>query len=154
MQNSSDTTFVMGALGVITYSSPALANLLGIDPEDVIGLPATDLIHLDDRERIAQELTERISNRAAVEPTQFRMNCADGTWRFVEAIVTDLRDRPSVGGYVANIRDITERKQFEAQLAHQALHDSLTGLPNRALLVDRLRHAIALGARQHIRPSS
>jgi diguanylate cyclase (GGDEF)-like protein/PAS domain S-box-containing protein len=148
VQNSSDTTFVMGSLGVITYSSPALANLLGIDPEDVIGMAATDLVHADDRDGVAQELTERINSGAAAEPTQFRMNCADGTWRFVEAIVSDLRDRPSVGGYVANIRDITERKQFEAQLAHEALHDPLTGLPNRALLVDRLRHAIALGARR------
>jgi diguanylate cyclase (GGDEF)-like protein/PAS domain S-box-containing protein len=152
VQNSSDTTFVMGALGVMTYASPALKNLLGIDPEDVIGLPATDLIHVDDRDRIAEELTERITLRAPAEPIQFRMNCADGSWRHVEAIVADLRDRPSVAGYVANIRDITERKQFEEQLAHQALHDPLTGLPNRALLVDRLRHAIALGARRDSSP--
>ncbi len=55
----------------------------------------------------------------------------------VEAVVSDQVARPSVGGYVANIRDITERKKFEALLAHRALHDSLTGLANHQLTLDR-----------------
>ena len=67
------------------------------------------------------------------------MRYTDGTWRYVEAVVTDMRNRSSVGGYVINVRDITERKEAEDKLAHQALHDPLTGLPNRLLLVDRLR---------------
>ena len=53
------------------------------------------------------------------------------------------KERASVGGYVGNVRDVTERKEAEFLLAHQALHDPLTGLPNRMLLVDRLRQAIA-----------
>ena len=72
---------------------------------------------------------------------------SDGTWRHVEAVVSDLRDRPSVGGYVTNLRDITDRKEAEAKLEHQALHDPLTGLPNRALLGDRISQAILRGRR-------
>jgi len=147
VQNSTDTTFVMGPAGVVKYASPSLAHLLDLAPEAVLGRRATELVHPDDRARLEEDLARRLSGSPTTDPTQFRMVCADGSSRFVEAVVTDLRDRPSVGGYVANIRDITERKQFEDQLAHQALHDPLTGLPNRALLVDRLRHAIAVGAR-------
>ena len=61
----------------------------------------------------------------------------DGTTRDVEAVVCNQTDRPSVAGYVSNIRDITERKKFEALLAHRALHDPLTGLANRQLILDR-----------------
>jgi diguanylate cyclase (GGDEF)-like protein len=80
-------------------------------------------------------------------PIQFRMERADGSWRDVEAVVSDQRGRPSVGGYVANIRDITERKEFEAILAHRALHDPLTGLANRQLILDRAEQMLARARR-------
>src|SRR5690242_20787983 len=50
-------------------------------------------------------------------------------------------DLQGVGGIAATFRDITERKAFEDQLSHMALHDALTGLPNRALFLDRLTQA-------------
>ena len=61
----------------------------------------------------------------------------DGTGRDVEAVISNQIDRPSVAGYVANVRDITERKKFEELLSHRALHDPLTGLANRQLILDR-----------------
>ena len=61
--------------------------------------------------------------------------------------MADQRDRPSVGGYVANVRDITERKEFEALLAHRALHDPLTGLANRQLILDRAEQMLARSRR-------
>ena len=76
------------------------------------------------------------------------MQKKDGTFCNVEAVITDQRDRPSIGGYVANVRDITERKEFEALLAHQALHDSLTGLANRQLTVDRAEHMLLRARRE------
>jgi len=50
---------------------------------------------------------------------------------------------PLVGGVVVNLRDVTERKQFEAQLTYQALHDPVTDLANRALFRDRVEHAFS-----------
>ncbi|HXQ75752.1 MAG TPA: EAL domain-containing protein [Acidimicrobiales bacterium] len=147
VQNSSDTTLVLGPAGVILYASPATRSLLGREPDSLIGLRASELVHSDDRARVEPELVELLRTGAFVEPLQFRMQHSDGTWRHAEAVVTDMRDRSSVGGYVVNVRDITERKEAEEKLAHQALHDPLTGLPNRLLLVDRLRNAIARGLR-------
>ncbi len=61
----------------------------------------------------------------------------DGTVRDVEAVISNQLQRASVAGYVANVRDITERKKFEELLSHRALHDPLTGLANRQLILDR-----------------
>ena len=147
VQNSSDTTLVLGPAGVILYASPATRSLLGREPEELIGLRAADMVHPDDRARVEPELSELLRTGADIDPLQFRLAHRDGTWRHAEAVVTDMRDRTSVGAYVINVRDITERKDAEEKLAHQALHDPLTDLPNRLLLVDRLRTAIARGLR-------
>jgi diguanylate cyclase (GGDEF)-like protein/PAS domain S-box-containing protein len=147
VQNSSDTTLVLGPAGVILYASPATRSLLGREPDEIIGRRASDLVHPEDRARVEPELGELVRTGDVIDPLQFRIQHRDETWRYAEAVITDMRHRPSVGGYVVNVRDITERKEAEEKLAHQALHDPLTGLPNRLLLVDRLRTAIARGLR-------
>jgi diguanylate cyclase (GGDEF)-like protein len=76
-----------------------------------------------------------------------RLRHRDGSWRDVEAVYSNLIDDPSVQGTVLTIRDITERKTLEEELKHQAFHDSLTGLANRALFRDRVEHALARHAR-------
>ena len=68
--------------------------------------------------------------------------------RQFEILCTDLSDDESVSGIVLNGRDISERKAFEEQLTHQAFHDPVTGLANRALFVERVRHALARGRRE------
>ncbi len=77
------------------------------------------------------------------------MRRADGEWRILEAIGNfDQQDTPAVGGVILNARDITERRSAEEAVTHQAYHDSLTGLPNRAFLADRLATALAQHRRQ------
>ena len=71
------------------------------------------------------------------------MRYADGSWRHVSALATNLLEDPSVGGLVVTARDVHARKQFEEQLRHRAFHDPLTGLANRALFYDRIEHALA-----------
>jgi diguanylate cyclase (GGDEF)-like protein len=66
---------------------------------------------------------------------------ADGSRRAVECVISDLRGDPSVKGIVLTAHDVTDRRQLQDRLTHQAFHDALTGLPNRVLLVDRVAHA-------------
>jgi diguanylate cyclase (GGDEF)-like protein/PAS domain S-box-containing protein len=153
VQNSSDTTLVIGQGMVVNYASPATVALLGLQPEDVEGRRANEFVHPDDRERVELQFAARLQSKAVTEPVQFRMTHADDAWRHVEAVVSDLRDRPSVAGYVANVRDISERKEAEDLLAHQALHDPLTGLPNRTLILDRADQML-VRARRDFRPTA
>ena len=73
----------------------------------------------------------------------------NGTPHLFEVNCTNLLADEHVGGIVLNCRDISERKAFEEQLTHQAFHDPVTGLANRALFAERVRHAIARTRREH-----
>jgi diguanylate cyclase (GGDEF)-like protein/PAS domain S-box-containing protein len=149
VQHSTDTTLVIGADRRIAYASPATFALLGLPSADVVGRDATDLMHPDDLERAVLQFGAIVRERTVAEPIELRLANVDGTWRTVEAVLTDLRDRPSVGGFVANLRDITERKEAEELLAHQAVHDPLTGLANRTLILDRAEQMLVRCRRAH-----
>ncbi len=73
---------------------------------------------------------------------EVRLNNEDGHTRHVDAVVTEVIDEDLMG-FVVTCHDITERHELEQQLTHQAFHDALTGLANRALFRDRLGHAMA-----------
>jgi diguanylate cyclase (GGDEF)-like protein/PAS domain S-box-containing protein len=147
IQNSSDATMVMDDAGICTYVSPAITELVGLDPKVIIGKRATDFVHPDDQDRVRSRLEPQILAISGATLVQFRLQRDTGGWRDVEAVVVDQLDRPAVAGYVANIRDITERKEFEALLAHRALHDPLTGLANRQLILDRAEQMLSRSRR-------
>jgi len=147
IQNTLDATVVISEDGFFTYVSPSVTGMLGFEPNELLGKRATDFVHDEDRDRVR----DRFGDEGSITPTgiflQFRMETKGDAFRHVEAVVTDQRARPAVGGYVANIRDITERKKFEALLSHRALHDSLTGLANRQLTLDRADQMLARARR-------
>ena len=141
-----DGLLVMDESNLITYLSDGLTDLLG-SRADIVGHDATDLIHPDDAPGVRAALASVLSRRDGATTFEFRAECADGAWRWLEARAANLLADPSVAGIAMNVRDVSERKSIENDLRHRALHDTLTGLPNRTLLDDRLRGAIGRSGR-------
>jgi len=137
IQNSSDVTIIIDDEGIYRYVSPAVVSLLGYELQDLVGTRATDHIHPDDWALVRRRLDADFQASTDTAVLEFRMLRKDGTVRDVEAVISNQLQRASVAGYVANVRDITERKKFEELLSHRALHDPLTGLANRQLILDR-----------------
>ena len=133
--------------GLVLYQSPSVERTLGHRADDVVGTDVTRLVHPDDRSRWHAAVARTTAQRGAPVVVEWRMCHIDGSWRVLETTVSNLLDEPSVGGLVLNARDVTERKGLEDQLTHNAFHDPLTGLANRALFRDRLEHALAASAR-------
>ena len=105
-------------------------------------------MHPDDEATAQAQLTKVLTGGLGTTATfECRVRRADGEWRIVDSVMTNLLDEPDVGAIVLNSRDVTERRSLEKELNHQAFHDTLTGLANRALFLDRLSHAMDRGDR-------
>ncbi|TMK94268.1 MAG: EAL domain-containing protein [Actinobacteria bacterium] len=142
VKNSSDVVMVTEPDTTIRYASPSAHRVLGFEPEELEGRRFAELIAPDDRTRALSFLTAMAEGEGHVGLTEYRVRHRDGTDLFVETLRTNLLKDPNVKGIVLNTRDISERKQFEEQLSHQAFHDQITGLANRALFQDRVSHAL------------
>ena len=148
VQNASDIIAVVTPDGQISYVSPSVERVLGRSPEELVGQLGFNLIHPDDLPMIQGFFATVASATGLSETTELRVKHRDGEWLALEVIANNQLDDPSVGGIVFNARDVTERKAFEEQLAHQAFHDTLTSLPNRALFMDRLEQALGRSQRR------
>jgi diguanylate cyclase (GGDEF)-like protein/PAS domain S-box-containing protein len=149
VHNSADIIAVLDVDGLVRYVSPAVERLLGASPAELVGSPFADLVHPDDMERANMLLAGIPGATRAQASSELRLHHRDGSWRVIDAVATDrLRDL-AVAGIVLNAHDVTDRKRLEEQLTHQAFHDSLTGLANRALFVDRVTHALARNREGH-----
>jgi len=154
VQNSSDLIIVLGPDNNPTYVSRACQRILGISEDAFMASDVRSMIHPEDLERVrAMFAGDGFQAAGGSETIGFRIRHADNSWRNIEVVATNQRDNPAVGGLVLNLRDITDRKRAEDELAHQALHDALTGLPNRTLFLDRLSHALAQAKREGDRPA-
>ncbi|MEO8423466.1 MAG: EAL domain-containing protein [Actinomycetota bacterium] len=149
VKNSSDVVTVIEPTTVIRYASPSASRLLGSGPEELEGTRFIDRVHQDDKTRVLSFLTSAGDGEGDTALLEFRLRHRDGTYLATETLRTSLLHDPNVKGIVLNTRDITERKQFEEQLQHQAFHDPITNLANRALFRDRVLHAIERQERDH-----
>ncbi len=113
VQNASDVIMVVDADGTIGYVSPAVEKVLGYRPEEMVGHNAIRFLYPDDLEE-GSRIFAKIASRPGVHPAiEFRVPHKNGSWRYLETVMNNLLDAPSVGGVVLNQRDITRRRLAE-----------------------------------------
>jgi len=127
--------------GELTAVNPAFCRMLGYSVEELLGLTVRDITHPEDRKRTAQFLRDAARGKTAVFREEKRYLRRDGSavWGLTTAAFQcDEKGRPISG--VALVQEITHLKKSEEAVRRLAYYDSLTDLPNRALLMERLRH--------------
>jgi PAS domain S-box-containing protein len=146
-ENAADMIALIGSDGRRLYNSPAYEKVLGYSPEDLKTTSSFDQVHPDDRPRVLKAAEQaRLTGRG--ETLEYRIRHKDGSWRTLESTASPIRNTNGQTDKLVIVnRDITERKRAEELLAHNAFHDGLTNLPNRALFLDRLQHALTLSKR-------
>jgi diguanylate cyclase (GGDEF)-like protein/PAS domain S-box-containing protein len=142
VQNSSDVLTVVDVGGTVRYQSPAMTRVFGHDPALMVGTPMSSLLRPTDAARLEELMAEARRTPRATYTMEFAVWHRAGHWCDTETTVTSLVDDRDIRGLVLNTRDISERKRLEDALTHQAFHDTLTGLANRALFQDRVGHAL------------
>jgi diguanylate cyclase (GGDEF)-like protein/PAS domain S-box-containing protein len=150
VQGASEVIMTLERPGRLGYISPAVRGVLGYEPQQLIGSSLYDLIHVEDRHHVIKTVDgflAGVSPAAIVEcrvrasralPLPTAGEGAQSIWRHAEATITR-----HYGGLVFTIRDISDRVALRNQLAHNAYHDALTSLPNRALFTERLEQAVS-----------
>ena len=146
-ENAADMIALVDSDGRRLYNSPAYQKVLGYSAEELQQTSALDQIHPDDRSHVI-EAAEKARLTGRGQPLEYRIRHKDGSWRILESTASAIRNaKGETEKLVIVNRDITERKRAEQMFAHNAFHDGLTDLPNRALFVDRLQHVVNLAKR-------
>jgi diguanylate cyclase (GGDEF)-like protein/PAS domain S-box-containing protein len=146
VQSAGDAVVILDDDLRISWASPALDRALGEAAPTLVGRPILDSVHPDDVTALAAALpvagVDPEADEAGSGLLTLRLRDAAGEWRYLEAGVSDLRHVPDVGALVLHCRDMTERHAREQALQGIAYTDPMTGLPNRAGLLQALQTAV------------
>jgi len=148
VQHSSEVVILVDADGRVVYVSESMARVFGYSEAHLLGRRLSQILDAEAGARLGEGLAEVAERPYGVLELELPLRHRDGHQCTVQLTITNLLDNPAVGGLVLNTRDISERRQLEDQLSHQAFHDNLTSLANRALFKDRVEHALNWTLRQ------
>jgi diguanylate cyclase (GGDEF)-like protein/PAS domain S-box-containing protein len=133
------------------YYSFRWKSMLGYDEKNISGYPEEWFrrIHPDDRCEVEAKIATHLSGRSEHFESEYRIMHKDGMYRWVLNRGLAIRDENGHAYRMAGSQtDITAKKTVDEQLVYNAFHDALTGLPNRALFMDRLQHIITVSKRR------
>jgi diguanylate cyclase (GGDEF)-like protein/PAS domain S-box-containing protein len=134
---------LVGTDQIIVQVNPAFGSILGYGPDQLTGVSIEDLTHPDDRPESGLWARRVFSGQATTWQQDVRYLRADGDAVWVSLSASCVRDAGGSAKYgIYQIEDITERRRMNEMVAHAAIHDPLTDLPNRTLLMDRLKSAL------------
>ncbi len=146
-ENTEDFIAVLDLEGRRLYNSPSYARLFIGAPDAMKGTDSFADVHPDDREQVKNAFRETVRSGIGLQ-TEYRFVLTDGSIRHMESIGGLIRNSQGQPSRVIVVsRDITERKEAEEQIRNLAFYDTLTHLPNRRMLDDRLKHAMAASKR-------
>jgi diguanylate cyclase (GGDEF)-like protein/PAS domain S-box-containing protein len=142
VQQSSDVVTVVDADSVVRYQSESVERVFGWPAARLTGRTLARLLDRESGARLAAALRAVAGRPYGSTVLELTVPHRDRRQRQAEMTVTNLLDDPNVRGLVLNTRDITERRQLQEQLVHEAHHDPLTQLANRSLFVERIGEAL------------
>ncbi|MGD1701773.1 EAL domain-containing protein [Dapis sp. BLCC M229] len=144
IENSIDIIMILNPDGKVIYSSPSAQKFLYDFDENNFNISIFNIIHANDRQLIRHTLQKAVKNSSEKQYIkELKIKNDQHNWQIFEAVFTNLTTDSYIEGIVVNCHNITDRKIAEEKLLHDAFHDSLTELPNRALFMDRLSNAFA-----------
>ncbi|MGH7447924.1 MAG: hybrid sensor histidine kinase/response regulator, partial [Longimicrobiales bacterium] len=118
IENASDGVLILSAERLITYQSPAVERILGYPPESMIGTSLFDLVHPDDHAEVTESFTDVMTQDGHGKSVEFRCRHANGSYRVLHVLGSNLLADPAVGGVVVNMIDSTLHRSLEEQLHH------------------------------------
>ena len=142
IENSSDLVLVVDRDELLRFASSASRRVLDTDPAQLVGRALDTLVHPDDEGALRHAIAEVVRDPQASPIVECRLRRGDAEWQYTEVALANMLDDRTVRGIVMNARDVTDRRALERRLAHQALHDPLTGLANRRLFLQRLERLL------------
>jgi len=122
--NSEDAVVIFTPEGKVTFACPTVTHILGYTPDEMLNLNLTDIIHPSTKDEVASAMQYCIENPSiTIKGHLCRVKHKNGTWRWLEAHVTNLLHEPSINGLVDNFRDVTDR--IEAEISSKQLQKLL-----------------------------
>jgi PAS domain S-box-containing protein len=116
IENALDIIILLSSDGTVRYQSPSAERVLGYHPAEAVGRSGFAFVHPEDLPHVIDIFTTALQTPGILPPIEMRVRHQDGSWHVIETLGNNLLNNPAVEGIIINVRDITERKQMEAEL--------------------------------------
>ena len=144
-----DGYFEVDLHGNFLFANGSMCRILGYPEEELLGANNRKFMDDETSRRVYEHFNRVYRTGEPISSFDWELVRGDGERRYAETSVSLIQDEGGEPvGFRGILRDVTERKLMEEEIAHQAFHDKLTGLPNRTLLQDRLGHALERAGRR------